>query len=149
MKDLFRSHIKEFLKDFNSLKSFDLNSVIKYLQTDNLKLVEAIKAIDLMPADYVLASGRVCKINYNDEKAPLISAKVQDFYGHKIHPRIYKDLLDLTCELLAPNYRPTQVTKNLVRFWKESYFEVRKELKGRYPKHDWPENPEEFKRTKT
>jgi ATP-dependent helicase HrpB len=146
LKNLIRQHIKEFLTDFNSLKSFDIMPVIPYLETANEKLSEALISIRALPDTFILASGRVCQINYVDEKAPLISAKVQEFYGQKIHPGLLNDRLSITCELLAPNYRPTQVTKNLVRFWQESYFEVRKELKGRYPKHDWPENPQDFKK---
>lgn len=129
------------------MKSFDITAVIPYLETDNKKLKEILAVIKLLPDTFTLASGRVCRIDFNDEKAPLISAKVQDFYGQKTHPRLFNDRINITCELLAPNYRPTQVTKNLVGFWQESYFEVRKELKGRYPKHDWPENPQDFKKT--
>ncbi|MFN7453144.1 MAG: ATP-dependent helicase C-terminal domain-containing protein, partial [Pseudobdellovibrionaceae bacterium] len=47
--------------------------------------------------------------------------------------------------LLAPNFRPTQITKDIVGFWKNSYFEVKKDLKARYPKHSWPDNPMEAK----
>lgn len=146
LKNLLSQHIKDFLTDFNSLKNFDVVGVIPYLETANKKLSDALIAIKQLPDTFTLASGRACQINYIDEKAPLISAKVQDFFGQKTNPSLLNGGLDLTCELLAPNYRPTQVTKNLNRFWQESYFEVRKELKGRYPKHDWPENPQDFKK---
>lgn len=146
LKNLIQQQIKGFITDFNTLKNFDVAAVFAYLQTDDLKLKQVLTVIKSLPDTFTLATGRVCPIDFNDEKAPLISAKVQDFYGQKTHPRLLDDRIDITCELLAPNFRPTQVTKNLVRFWKESYFEVRKELKGRYPKHDWPENPEEFKK---
>lgn len=120
--------------------------VLPYLETPNKKLAQALKVAQSLPDTFTLAQGKTCSINYGDEKAPLISAKVQDFYGQKTNPSLLNNLIEITCELLAPNYRPTQVTKNLVRFWQESYFEVRKELKGRYPKHDWPENPQDFKK---
>ena len=146
LKTLIRQHIKDFLSDFNSLKTFELMGSAEYLITNSDKLAAILKTIARLPSEFILTSGRACKIVYDDEKAPLISAKVQDFYGQKTHPKILGDRLEITCELLAPNYRPTQVTKNLPGFWKESYFEVRKELKGRYPRHDWPENPEDFKK---
>lgn len=145
-KNAIRQYIQLYIKEFAELKSFDLISVVPYLETPNKNVQSALKILAELPTDFTLASGRVCKISYVDEKAPLISARVQDFYGQKTHPKIFNDQLTLTCQLLAPNNRPTQITKDLVRFWAESYFEIKKELKGRYPKHDWPDNPKDFKK---
>ena len=145
-KTSVREYIEIYIKDFSSLKSFDLISILPYLESSNENIKLTLVSIGELPTDYTLASGRVCRINYSDEKAPLISARVQDFYGQKNHPNIYNNQVALTCQLLAPNNRPTQITKDLVRFWQESYFEIKKELKGRYPKHDWPDNPQDFKK---
>jgi ATP-dependent helicase HrpB len=146
LKNAVRDYIKIYVTDFVNLKKFDLISAIPYLETSNENLQLALKTLLALPNDFELASGRICKIDYSDEKAPIISARVQDFYGQKIHPQIYKNRIALTCQLLAPNNRPTQITKDLIRFWNESYFEIRKELKGRYPKHDWPDDPSNFKK---
>lgn len=85
--------------------------------------------------------GRSHPVNYSDEKAPLISLKIQDAFGWKDTPKICHGKFTLTLELLAPNMRPAQITSQLGLFWKSSYADVRKDLRARYPKHDWPEDP--------
>ena len=72
------------------------------------------------------------------EQATYVEVKIQDAFVWAETPVVGKDIL-VTLYLLAPNMRPTQVTKDLGGFWSGSYGEVRKELKPRYPKHDWPE----------
>jgi ATP-dependent helicase HrpB len=91
-----------------------------------------------MPGSLEAAKGKRVKIHYEGEQAPYVELRIQDAFPWKKTPRIGNDIL-VTVILLAPNYRPTQVTKDLEGFWKGSYKEVRKELKARYPKHDWPE----------
>lgn len=70
-----------------------------------------------------------------------IESKLQHFFGIKKHPTIGKNAYKLKIVLLGPNGRPIQITKDLIGFWKSSYPEIRKELRGRYPKHAWPEDP--------
>ncbi|MGZ3692584.1 MAG: ATP-dependent helicase C-terminal domain-containing protein, partial [Pseudobdellovibrio sp.] len=65
-------------------------------------------------------------------------------YNQKTNPALLDGKLRITLELLAPNYRPTQVTSQLENFWKSGYFEIKKELKARYPKHAWPDDPANF-----
>lgn len=91
-----------------------------------------------IPAYLEAAKGRQVKVQYRGEKAPAVELKIQDAFVWKKTPKVGNGIL-VTVVLLAPNYRPAQVTQDLEGFWKGSYHEIRKELKARYPKHDWPE----------
>ena len=93
-----------------------------------------------MPTSLEAAKGKRVKVHYEGEQAPYVEVRIQDAFPWKKTPQVGNGI-PLTIVLLAPNYRPTQVTKDLEGFWKGSYKEVRKELKARYPKHDWPEDP--------
>jgi len=91
------------------------------------------------PATFRLPSGRNVKLEYRDDGTIVASAKIQDLFGLAETPRIGET--PITFSILAPNGRPVQITKDLRSFWKTTYKEVRKELRGRYPKHAWPEEP--------
>ncbi|OFZ31493.1 MAG: hypothetical protein A2622_02600 [Bdellovibrionales bacterium RIFCSPHIGHO2_01_FULL_40_29] len=121
-----------------------LSDFLRYPLTHLMKLSlneDARQAVDQLPNQMVLPSGRSVAIDYSGENAPMISAKIQDFYGMKETPTLLNQKIPLTLQLLAPNLRPTQITQNLKLFWEKSYFEIRKELKARYPKQQWPDNP--------
>lgn len=91
------------------------------------------------PDRWISATGAKYPIDYERE-TPTLSAPIQEFYGGEKHPSI-GDGLPLRIELLSPARRPIQTTEDLPSFWKGSYADVRKEMRGRYPKHDWPEEP--------
>lgn len=93
------------------------------------------------PARFALPSGQSHDIDYSGDGAPRLAARVQEFYGLDRHPGIAGGAQPLLLELLSPARRPVQVTQDLPGFWRSSYPEVRKEMKGRYPKHFWPEEP--------
>ncbi len=95
------------------------------------------------------SSGRVVKLRYDAVQGPVLSAKLQELFGLRDTPRLARGRVPVTVELLAPNQRPVQVTKDLESFWKTTYAEVRKELRRRYPKHAWPEDPKDGDATKT
>lgn len=90
------------------------------------------------PVRVNLPSGREVKVDYSGER-PSIAARVQEFYGTTITPQVAGRPLVL--ELLSPANRPIQITDDLAGFWKGSWSEVRKDMAGRYPKHNWPEDP--------
>lgn len=92
------------------------------------------------PAHLSLPSGRTVKIDYT-APLPFFEARLQETYTLKETPLIGFGKMRIQAHLLAPNMRPIQVTSDLETFWKSSYFEIRKELRGRYPKHNWPEDP--------
>jgi ATP-dependent helicase HrpB len=101
------------------------------------------------PATFELPTGRQAGIDYEPALqpggAPVLAARVQEFFGLKVHPHIAQGRIALRLSLLAPNQRPAQVTEDLPGFWAGSYAEVRKDLRRRYPKHSWPDNPAEAK----
>ncbi len=84
---------------------------------------------------------RTLSIQYGLGQDPFIEAKLQFFFGLKTHPHIWNESIPLRLILLGPHGRPVQITKDLAGFWKSSYFEIRKELKPDYPKHNWPDDP--------
>ena len=93
-----------------------------------------------LPATFSLPAGRKLKIDYSAEP-PTIKSRAQDFYGVKSHPSVLNGAQPLTVELLSPAGRPIQRTADLPGFWDGSWAEVRKDMAGRYPKHDWPVDP--------
>ena len=91
------------------------------------------------PDAYEAPTGTRAPIEYGDISAPRIAIRLQEMFGVKDNPSV--DGVPLTVELLSPARRPVQVTRDLAGFWRGSYFEVRKDLRGRYPKHVWPDDP--------
>src|SRR6185369_15319577 len=85
--------------------------------------------------------GRTAPICYPADRPPVVAARIQELFGLTATPRLAAGRVALVFELLAPNARPVQVTDDLASFWRGTYAEVRRQLRGRYPKHDWPENP--------
>jgi ATP-dependent helicase HrpB len=97
-----------------------------------------------VPERFVFPSGRSAAIVYAEGQSPVLAARIQDFFGVKGTPHVADGAVAVLLHLLAPNGRPQQVTADLQSFWKNTYPTVRKELRGRYPKHLWPENPLEI-----
>ena len=95
----------------------------------------------LAPAHLAVPSGSRVRIDYLDESAPAVSVRLQEVFGLEASPRIGGGRVPITFKLLSPAQRPVQVTRDLASFWRGAYAEVRKDLRGRYPKHYWPENP--------
>ncbi|MDB4882980.1 MAG: hypothetical protein JWL95_1746 [Gemmatimonadetes bacterium] len=96
---------------------------------------------ELAPTHVEVPSGSRIRIDYSDPVAPVLAVRVQELFGLTTTPSIGGDRVPLTLHLLSPAYRPVQVTRDLAGFWHTSYFDVRRELRGRYPKHEWPEDP--------
>jgi ATP-dependent helicase HrpB len=93
------------------------------------------------PAFFEAPTGSKLLIDYDAEGGPAISVRVQELFGLAKHPAIAGGRVPLTIHLLSPAHRPVQVTKDLPGFWRGSYAAVRVEMKGRYPRHPWPEEP--------
>jgi ATP-dependent helicase HrpB len=103
---------------------------------------EQRRALDqLAPTHVVVPTGSRIPVDYGDPAAPVLAVRLQEMFGLAETPRIANGAVALTLHLLSPARRPVQVTRDLGGFWRSSYFEVRKELRGRYPKHEWPEDP--------
>jgi len=95
----------------------------------------------LAPTHFRAPTGSEIAIDYDAEGGPAIAIRVQELFGLASHPAIAGGRIPLTIELLSPARRPVQVTKDLPGFWDGSYAAVRSEMRGRYPKHPWPEDP--------
>ena len=93
------------------------------------------------PERWTAPSGSRIRISYRNTAEPSISARPQEMFGLLETPRIGFNRQPLTIELLSPAQRPVQITRDLNNFWKNTYHEVKKDLKGRYPKHYWPDDP--------
>lgn len=93
------------------------------------------------PTHIKVPSGSFIPIDYQDPAKPFLAVRLQEVFGLPETPRIAGGKVPLTIHLLSPAQRPVQVTSDLASFWSSGYFEVKKDLKGRYPKHYWPEDP--------
>jgi ATP-dependent helicase HrpB len=93
----------------------------------------------LVPERITLSSGREARVHYSEGEKPRISVLIQHLFGLEDSPTVCEGHVPVVIEILAPNHRPVQVTENLAGFWTGSYPAVRAQLRGRYPKHDWPE----------
>lgn len=93
------------------------------------------------PTHLVVPSGSRIAIDYSDPTTPVLAVRIQELFGLRETPAIARGRVPLTLHLLSPAHRPVQVTRDLAGFWQNTYFEVRKELRGRYPKHHWPDDP--------
>jgi ATP-dependent RNA helicase HrpB len=96
---------------------------------------------DWAPTHVKVPSGSRVPVDYSDPAAPVLAVRLQELFGLTETPTVARGRVPLTLHLLSPARRPVQVTRDLAGFWRTTYFEVRKDLKGRYPKHHWPDDP--------
>ena len=95
----------------------------------------------LIPERLKVAGGSNIRIHYSLDSQPILAVKLQEMFGESDTPKIGGGRIPLQMHLLSPAGRPLQVTQDLRTFWNEVYPEVKKEMKGRYPKHPWPDDP--------
>ncbi|GAB3817935.1 hypothetical protein GCM10028895_14540 [Pontibacter rugosus] len=95
----------------------------------------------LAPTHLQVPSGSRIALDYSDISTPVLAVRLQEVFGLLDTPRIAGGKVPLLIHLLSPASRPVQVTQDLRSFWSNGYFDVRKDLRGRYPKHHWPEDP--------
>jgi ATP-dependent helicase HrpB len=94
----------------------------------------------VLPERIAIPSGRQAKLRYDDEEV-VLAVKLQEMFGETTGPHVLRGHIPVTLELLSPAGRSLQRTRDLEGFWKGSYADVRREMRGRYPKHPWPEDP--------
>lgn len=94
-----------------------------------------------LPTHYTVPTGSRIPIRYDDENPPALAVRMQEMFGEASTPTIAEGRVALVLELLSPAQRPLQITRDLSAFWQGAYREVQKEMKGRYPKHVWPDDP--------
>jgi len=125
------------LKGLEQVKALPLASILKsalVYPLDRLLEQEA-------PQELEVPSGSLIQLRYPANGEVVLAARLQELFGWLDTPRIAGGRVAVKLELLGPNYRPVQVTSDLKSFWGNAYFQVRKDLKARYPKHSWPEDP--------
>jgi ATP-dependent helicase HrpB len=93
------------------------------------------------PTHFEAPTGSMLAIDYEAEQGPTIAVRLQELFGLSSHPSVAKGKVPLVLELLSPAQRPVQVTRDLPGFWRGSYQDVRSDLRGRYPRHPWPDDP--------
>ena len=94
-----------------------------------------------MPEALTVPSGNRIKLAYSPDGPPVLAVRLQELFGWTETPRIAGGRVAVVLHLLGPNYRPVQITGDLKSFWSDAYFQVRKDLRARYPKHSWPDDP--------
>ena len=94
-----------------------------------------------LPKRLILPSGSNAQLTYTSSNSVVLSVRMTELYGLQRHPTVAQQQVPITVELLSPGGRPIQTTQDLPRFWQGSYKEVQKEMKGRYPRHFWPDDP--------
>ncbi|MBO7434621.1 ATP-dependent helicase HrpB [bacterium] len=142
LEQLLKDASDWLLPALSGLNSFDKAAEADLLTALKGRLGSGSREMEkLFPKTWPLPSGKIARIDYSDPQNPTLSSYLQDFYGMDYNPSIAGGAVKLRVELLNPAGRPVQVTSDLANFWKNSYPIIRKELKGRYPKHNWPEEP--------
>ena len=127
------------------------------LALDEIDLTAALNAMldwkqrraldELAPTHVVVPSGSRIPLDYANPESPALAVRIQEVFGLDESPRVMLGRVPVTMHLLSPAHRPVQVTQDLSGFWRTAYFDVRKDLRGRYPKHHWPDNPLDAKAT--
>jgi ATP-dependent helicase HrpB len=124
------------LQRLDTIKPELLQQALEY----QLGYVKLSQLEELAPSHWLVPSGSSIRLDYSGEE-PILAARLQELFGMLTTPTLAGGLVPVLIHLLSPARRPVQVTRDLASFWRETYPEVKKELKGRYPKHYWPEDP--------
>lgn len=106
-----------------------------------LRWADRARLDQLAPTHLEVPSGSRVPVDYSDPAAPVLAVRLQEVFGWLETPRVGDGRVPLTLHLLSPAHRPVQVTRDLANFWRTTYFDVRRDLKGRYPRHPWPDDP--------
>ena len=125
------------IRSSRELRTLDVaGSLLGMLDWDQRRRLE-----QLAPTHFEAPTGSRLPIDYSDPRAPSVSVRLQEMFGARETPTVLGGRVALTLQLLSPAQRPVQVTRDLAGFWRSSYFDVRKDLRARYPKHAWPDDP--------
>ena len=125
------------INSLNGLKKIDLSKALGHLLDWSLRQ----RLDSALPTHYTVPTGSQITIRYSDDNPPVLAVRMQEMFGESRTPCIAEGRVPLVLELLSPAQRPLQITRDLTAFWQGAYLEVKKEMKGRYPKHVWPDDP--------
>lgn len=139
-----RQHVLEWagpylsgMSRFSHLDRFPLHDAL----TGQLDWARQQSLEQLLPTHLTVPTGSRIAIDYTAEHGPVLAVKLQEMFGLLETPRLANGRVPLTIHLLSPAQRPVAVTQDLASFWKNAYADVRKDMRGRYPRHPWPEDP--------
>jgi ATP-dependent helicase HrpB len=132
------------VRDIRGLRSLPLSEGLNQLLDWQQK--QALE--EGLPRLYRAPTGTAVAINYSLERPPVVAVRLQEMFGEQQSPTVAHGKMAVTLELLSPAGRPLQITADLAAFWRGSYQDVKKEMKGRYPKHVWPDDPANSKPTR-
>lgn len=138
VKDWLQPHLAG-IRNWNEFQRLDMAGLLAGM----LSWKQRSELDEQVPSHWTVPSGSRIPVDYSDPAQPFAAVRLQELFGLKETPRLAGGRLPLTLHLLSPAQRPVQVTRDLESFWRDGYFEVKKDLKGRYPKHYWPDNPYE------
>ncbi len=125
------------IRSLRELKALDLSQALQNAMPWSLR-----QRLDSeLPAHYTVPTGSRIAIRYHEDNPPALAVRMQEMFGEATTPTIAQGRVALVLELLSPAQRPLQITRDLSAFWAGAYREVQKEMKGRYPKHVWPDDP--------
>ncbi|MFD3245226.1 ATP-dependent helicase HrpB [Rahnella aquatilis] len=127
------------VRSLKSLQQIDLHDALLRL----LDWQQRQRLDSALPTHYTVPTGSRLPIRYHADQPPALSVRMQEMFGEQRSPQLAEGRVAVVLELLSPAQRPLQITADLAAFWLGSYREVQKEMKGRYPKHPWPDNPAE------
>ena len=136
MSGWLRPHLAG-LRRRSGVERLDLAAILLGMLTWNQRQ----RLDELAPTHVVVPTGSRIPVQYSDPAAPSMAVRLQELFGMADTPRIAGGTVPVALHLLSPAQRPVQVTRDLAGFWRTSYFDVRKDLRGRYPKHEWPDDP--------
>lgn len=139
LQDLDRWLLPELhgVHSLRALKNIDVTRALQNLLDWNAR----VRLDSALPTHYTVPTGSQIAIRYDDENPPVLAVRMQEMFGEAQTPVIADGRVPLVLELLSPAQRPLQITRDLTAFWNGAYREVQKEMKGRYPKHVWPDSP--------
>jgi ATP-dependent helicase HrpB len=136
LEDWLLPHVYD-MKRADDLRQLNLPQILR----DQLSYEQRDRLESWAPTHIEVPSGFDRPIDYSDPETPVLAVRLQEMFGQTETPRIAGGQVPLTLHLLSPAQRPVQITQDLAHFWEDTYYEVRKDMRGRYSKHYWPEDP--------
>ncbi|MBK6842649.1 MAG: ATP-dependent helicase HrpB [Gemmatimonadetes bacterium] len=136
LDDWLAPHL-EGMRRASDLAALDLSSLL----LGRLSWQQRSALDTLAPSHLEVPTGSRIAVDYSDTASPVLAVRLQEMFGCRETPRVLGGRIPVTLHLLSPAHRPLQVTRDLAGFWRSSYKDVQKEMKGRYPRHPWPDDP--------
>ncbi len=125
------------VRDLKWLQAVNLVTALLHLLTWSQRQ----RLDSVLPTHYTVPTGSRLAIRYHTDKPPALAVRIQEMFGEARNPAVAEGRVPLVLELLSHAQRPLQITRDMAAFWRGAYLEVQKEMKGRYPKHPWPDDP--------